>query len=59
MKQVLSLQWWRVFPNTAAGQEALKSQPNLTIQVVEQINTMTIHCYLDGENYDLYTTLVA
>ncbi len=59
MKQVLALQWWRAFPSTAAGQEALKPQPNLTTQVVEQINTMAIHCYLDGENYDLYTTLVA
>ncbi len=59
MKQVLALQWWRAFPSTAAGQEALSSQPDLTTQIVEQVNTMAMCCYLDGENYDLYTTLVA
>ena len=58
MKHVLALQWWRAFPTITAGQSAIDSQPNLTSQVIDQINTMALRCYVDGENYDLYTTLV-
>ena len=58
MKSVLALQWWRAFPTITAGQSAIDSQPNLTTQVIDQINSMAMRCYVDGENYDLYTTLV-
>jgi len=57
-KSVLALQWWRAFPTITVGQSAIDSQPNLTSQVIDQINSMAMHCYVDGENYDHYTTLV-
>ena len=59
MSKVIAIQWWRAYPSTVAGDNALKQQPNLTSAVLDQINSMAINCYLDGERYDLYTTFVA
>lgn len=59
MSKVIAIQWWRAYPTTAAGHNALSEQPNLTSTVLDQINTMAIKCYLDAEQYDLYTTFVA
>ena len=59
MEQVIAVQWWRAYPTTTTGHNALASTPDLTSAVIDQINTMAINCYLDGENYDLYTTFVA
>jgi hypothetical protein len=58
MKQVLALQWWRAFPTTQAGHQAILVKPDLTVAVLDQINSMAMRCFLDGENYDLYSTLV-
>jgi len=59
MKQVIAIQWWRAYPTTTTGHNALASTPDLTSAVIDTINTMAINCYLDRENYDLYTTFVA
>jgi len=59
MEQVIAIQWWRAYPTTITGHNALNGTPDLTNAVIDQINTMAINCYLDGENYDLYTTFVS
>lgn len=59
MSKVIAMQWWRAYPTIATGHNALECQPHLTVAVLDQINTMAINCYLDGENYDLFTTFVA
>jgi hypothetical protein len=59
MSKVIAMQWWRAYPTIATGLNALECQPHLTVAVLDQLNTMAINCYLDGENYDLFTTFVA
>ena len=59
MSKVIAMQWWRAYPTIATGLNALNGRPKLTSAVLDQINTMAINCYLNGENYDLFTTFVA